>query len=93
MKFPMNIKLNDRDQLILKSVIEKYIELNHPIGSKYLHTTIYKEISPATIRNSLAILESAGLLTHTHVSSGRVLTNCSQLSWKFKNYILRLYIN
>jgi len=75
MKFPTNIILNNRDQLILKSVIEKYIELNHPIGSKYLHTTIYKDISPATIRNSLAMLESFGLLTHTYVSSGRIPTD------------------
>jgi heat-inducible transcriptional repressor len=75
MKISSNIELSSRDCLILKSVIEKYIEFNHPISSKYLHDTIFQEISPATIRNSLSMLESKGLLMHTHVSSGRVPTD------------------
>ena len=62
--------LTERQEKILKLIVEKYIKEPIPVGSK----SISKEIncSSATIRNDMGSLEEAGLLEKTHTSSGRV---------------------
>lgn len=62
--------LTERQEKILKLIVEKYIKEPIPVGSK----SISKEIncSSATIRNDMGSLEDAGLLEKTHTSSGRV---------------------
>ena len=62
--------LTDRQNKILKLIVEKYIKNPIPVGSK----NISKEIkcSSATIRNDMCLLEDMGLLEKTHTSSGRI---------------------
>ena len=62
--------LTDRQNKILKLIVEKYIKNPIPVGSK----NISKEIkcSSATIRNDMGLLEDMRLLEKTHTSSGRV---------------------
>ena len=62
--------LTERQNKILKIIIEKYIKEPIPVGSK----TISKELncSSATVRNDMGELENQGLLEKTHTSSGRV---------------------
>ena len=62
--------LSDRQNKILKLIVEKYIKDPIPVGSK----VISKELncSSATIRNDMGVLEDQGLLEKTHTSSGRV---------------------
>jgi len=62
--------LTERQNKILKIIVERYIREPIPVGSK----TISKEIncSSATIRNEMGNLENLGLLEKTHTSSGRV---------------------
>ena len=62
--------LKDRQNRILKLIVEKYIKDPIPVGSK----AISKELncSSATIRNEMGELENQGLLEKTHTSSGRV---------------------
>lgn len=62
--------LTDRQNKILKLIVEKYIKEAKPVGSKVLSKTL--KCSSATIRNEMAFLEEAGLLEKTHTSSGRV---------------------
>lgn len=62
--------LTDRQNKILKLIVEKYIKEAKPVGSKVLSKTL--KCSSATIRNEMAFLEDAGLLEKTHTSSGRV---------------------
>lgn len=62
--------LTDRQNKILKLIVEKYIKEAKPVGSKVLSKTL--KCSSATIRNEMAALEDAGLLEKTHTSSGRV---------------------
>ena len=62
--------LTDRQNKILKLIVEKYIKEAKPVGSKVLSKTL--KCSSATIRNEMASLEDAGLLEKTHTSSGRV---------------------
>ena len=67
--------LDPRAQSILRAVIEEYVESATPVGSAALVQRYRLGVSSATVRNILADLESAGLLTHPHTSAGRVPTD------------------
>lgn len=64
--------LTDRQLLILKAIVEEYVETAEPVGSKYLMNKFDINYSSATIRNEMATLEELGLLQKTHTSSGRI---------------------
>lgn len=64
-----------RQELILRKVVEEYLESGMPVGSKTLATAPDLECGPSTIRNELALLEEHGLLAHPHTSAGRVPTD------------------
>lgn len=70
-----NIQLTPREEAILKATIEDYIETIQPVGSSFLKRVHHFDWSPATIRHSLARLESFGLLTHPFTSAGRMPTD------------------
>ena len=65
------MELNDRKKLILKAVVDIYIERCEPVGSKFL-ADYHINLSPATIRNTMNELEQLGLLEQPHTSAGRV---------------------
>ena len=67
--------LDPRSQSILRAVIEEYVDTATPVGSAALVERYRLGVSSATVRNILADLESAGLLTHPHTSAGRVPTD------------------
>ena len=67
--------LTPRQELILRKVVEDYLEGGQPVGSKVLATDAELEWGPSTIRNELAMLEEHGLLAHPHTSAGRVPTD------------------
>lgn len=66
--------LNSRQKDILRAVVEEYIRSAGPVGSRTLSRMAGFGVSPATIRNEMADLESEGLIAQTHLSSGRVPT-------------------
>ncbi len=67
--------LDLRSQAILRAVIEEYITSAQPVGSLALVERYGLGVSSATVRNVLAELEMAGLLTHPHTSAGRMPTD------------------
>ncbi len=67
--------LDLRSQAILRAVIEEYITSAQPVGSQALVQRYGLRLSSATVRNVLAELETAGLLTHPHTSAGRMPTD------------------
>ena len=67
--------LDLRSQAILRAVIEEYVTSAQPVGSLALVERYGLGVSSATVRNILADLETAGLLTHPHTSAGRVPTD------------------
>jgi len=71
----MNGELSERRRLILKLVIQEYIDGSVPISSELLVRKYGLAVSSATIRNELAALEELGYLTHLHTSAGRVPTD------------------
>ena len=67
--------LDIRAQAILRAVIEEYVTTAIPVGSQALVDRYHLGVSSATVRNILAELELAGLLTHPHTSAGRIPTD------------------
>ncbi|MCS7285939.1 MAG: heat-inducible transcriptional repressor HrcA [Anaerolineae bacterium] len=67
-------KLSKRAELILSLVVREYISTAQPVGSQTLVQKYKLNISPATVRNEMALLEAEGYLTHPHTSAGRVPT-------------------
>ncbi|UJP04816.1 MAG: heat-inducible transcriptional repressor HrcA [Nitrosomonas sp.] len=66
--------LNERAQILLKTLIERYIHEGQPVGSRMLSKYSGLDLSPATIRNVMADLEEMGLIASPHTSAGRVPT-------------------
>jgi heat-inducible transcriptional repressor len=64
--------LTQRQELVLRKLVEEYLEAGAPVGSKSLASDV--EWGPSTIRHELANLEEFGLLAHPHTSAGRVPT-------------------
>jgi heat-inducible transcriptional repressor len=66
--------LNERAQVLLKTLVERYIHDGQPVGSRALQQFSGLEVSPATIRNVMAELEALGLVVSPHTSAGRIPT-------------------
>ena len=66
--------LNERAQILLKTLVERYISDGQPVGSRALQQFSGLDVSSATIRNVMADLESIGLVSSPHTSAGRVPT-------------------
>lgn len=73
--------MTDRQQQILRSIVEQYAEVASPVGSSLLAKVF--NVSSATIRAEMAELERLGYITQPHTSAGRVPTD--------KGY--RFYVN
>lgn len=69
------MSLTPREEILLKTLIDKYISEGSPVGSKYLAKESGLDVSPATIRNVMMDLEKMGLIQAPHTSAGRIPTN------------------
>ena len=65
-------ELDARQQKILQSIVEEYIETAEPVSSGNILKKGNLKCSSATIRNEMADLEKSGFLEQPHTSSGRV---------------------
>jgi len=70
----MSEELSLRCQAILRLVIREHIRTAAPVSSKAITERYDLGLSPATIRNEMALLEEKGYLTHPHTSAGRTPT-------------------
>jgi heat-inducible transcriptional repressor len=66
--------LNERAQILLKTLVERYIAEGQPVGSRTLSRFSGLDLSPASIRNVMADLEEMGLVASPHTSAGRIPT-------------------
>ena len=66
--------LDHRAQILLKTLVERYIAEGQPVGSRTLSRHSGLDLSPATIRNVMADLEELGFIASPHTSAGRVPT-------------------
>ncbi len=58
--------MQDRQLEILRAIVEEYVATEEPVGSKAIAQRHSLGVSPATIRNEMAVLEEAGLITQPH---------------------------
>ena len=65
----------DRKLEVLRAIVEDFIATNEPVGSKTLADRHNLGVSPATIRNDMAVLEEEGLIAQPHTSAGRIPTD------------------
>lgn len=78
--------LNDidaRSREIFRQIVESYLKLGEPVGSRTLSQDPRIAVSAATVRNVMADLTDIGLLHAPHVSAGRLPTE----------YGLRLFVD
>ncbi len=62
--------MDERQNKLLKAIVESYIKTVKPIGSKSLCKKF--NCSSATIRNEMSVLEEFGFIEKNHISSGRI---------------------
>lgn len=74
--------ISDRQKLILKAIIDEYMDTAEEVGSNLLVDKYDLNVSSATIRNEMVRLMELGFLMKSHISSGRIPTDSA----------LRLYI-
>ena len=66
--------MENRDQKLLKAIVEIYTQTAKPVGSSVLAESKKFDVSPATIRNAMYILEQQGYIMQPHTSAGRIPT-------------------
>ena len=64
--------LSERKLIILKAIIQNYLETGEPVGSRTLSKYTELNLSSATIRNEMADLEDLGYIFQPHTSAGRI---------------------
>ena len=74
------MKLSERKEKILASIVEYYIATGEPVGSKTLLEHSDLSVSSATVRNEMAELSLMGFIEQPHTSAGRVP---SQLGYRY----------
>jgi heat-inducible transcriptional repressor len=64
--------LTRRQEQILAQIVRAYTQKAEPVSSKLLAEVADLGVSPATIRNEMAVLEELGYINAPHTSAGRV---------------------
>jgi heat-inducible transcriptional repressor len=67
--------INDRMKTILNAVVYRYITTAEPIGSEMIVKKYGLDVSSATIRHDMQMLEKNGFLKKPHTSAGRIPTD------------------
>ncbi|MEW5826972.1 MAG: heat-inducible transcriptional repressor HrcA [Candidatus Bipolaricaulota bacterium] len=66
--------LPERQRLILKEIVDRYIRLREPVSSRMILEDYGLSVSSATVRNDMSDLEKHGYIHKPYSSSGRVPT-------------------
>ncbi|GAB3912989.1 heat-inducible transcription repressor HrcA [Microlunatus endophyticus] len=67
--------LDDRKLDVLRAIVTDYVSSQEPVGSRALVERHDLGVSPATVRNDMAVLEEEGYITQPHTSAGRIPTD------------------
>jgi heat-inducible transcriptional repressor len=66
--------LTRRQEMILALIVHAYTQRGEPVSSRSLAELPEMKVSPATVRNEMAVLEELGYIVAPHTSAGRVPT-------------------
>ncbi|AEW93973.1 MULTISPECIES: heat-inducible transcriptional repressor HrcA [Streptomycetaceae] len=67
--------LSERRLEVLRAIVQDYVGTEEPVGSKALTERHKLGVSPATVRNDMAVLEEEGFIQQPHTSAGRIPTD------------------
>lgn len=67
--------LDDRKLAVLRAIVTDYVRSREPVGSRALVERYNLDVSPATVRNDMAVLEEEGYIAQPHTSAGRIPTD------------------
>ncbi len=67
--------LSERRLEVLRAIVQDYVGTEEPVGSKALTERHRLGVSPATVRNDMAVLEEEGFIHQPHTSAGRIPTD------------------
>lgn len=67
--------MNSRQEMILGAVIEEYIDSAIPVSSSVLVEKYFNDLSSATLRTEMMVLEKEGYLYQPYTSAGRLPTD------------------
>ncbi|MCX6522001.1 MAG: heat-inducible transcriptional repressor HrcA [Actinobacteria bacterium] len=67
--------LDERKTAILRAIVHEYIATAQPVGSTHIAKASGVNVSSATVRNEMAVLEQEGYLVQPHTSAGRIPTD------------------
>ncbi len=70
----LNAALGERPREVFRHLVEAFLSNGEPVGSRTLSQRLPLTLSPASIRNVMADLETMGLLYAPHTSAGRAPT-------------------
>ncbi|MBI5670025.1 MAG: heat-inducible transcription repressor HrcA [Chloroflexi bacterium] len=81
-------ELTRRQEEILSLIVRTYTQSPEPVSSKYLAENCGLNVSSATIRNEMAVLEDLGYVVAPHTSAGRIPTESG-----YRYFVKRLLDN
>jgi len=67
--------LDERKSAILRAIVQEYITTAQPVGSTLIAKAPGVQVSSATVRNEMAVLEQEGYVAQPHTSAGRIPTD------------------
>jgi heat-inducible transcriptional repressor len=67
-------QLDRRSREIFRRIVDSYLATGEPLGSRNISRLLSVALSPASVRNVMADLETLGLIYAPHVSAGRLPT-------------------
>src|ERR1700730_8986668 len=70
----VNTVLDERKLAVLRAIVEDYVSTTEPVGSKSLVDRHGLDVSPATIRNDMAVLGVQGFIAQQHTVAVRIPT-------------------
>ena len=66
--------MDKRKEKILNIIVNEHIKTGAPVGSGIIAEKYKIDVSPATVRNDMVILEEEGYIAQPHTSAGRIPT-------------------
>src|SRR5262245_46706427 len=67
--------LDERKAAILRAIVEEHVATAQPVGSQTVARSRGLDVSSATVRNEMTILEREGYIMAPHTSAGRIPTD------------------
>ncbi|HXY90931.1 MAG TPA: heat-inducible transcriptional repressor HrcA [Acidimicrobiia bacterium] len=69
------MELDERKAAILRAIVEEHVATAQPVGSQTVARSPGLNVSSATVRNDMTVLEYDGYIVQPHTSAGRIPTD------------------